>query len=157
MYAWFALYPSKIWPIRYPSFVVWLPFIWNMEHVTWMLLCMHYIAQGVETLKVRQFHNLVIIMIYLDLDIQIWVGCDYFPIFQQIVSNFFLKNSLSVCLSLCLSLSLQQELVGSASFAANPQIKHAKLDNFLQGLPISSYCVSCYRMSIVFCNVSSIY
>ncbi|KAK4426162.1 Xyloglucan glycosyltransferase 4 [Sesamum alatum] len=35
------------------------------------------------------------------------------------------------------------ELVGSASFAANPQIKHAKLDNFLQGPPISSYCSSC--------------
>ncbi|XP_051114781.1 uncharacterized protein LOC127240257 isoform X2 [Andrographis paniculata] len=35
------------------------------------------------------------------------------------------------------------DVVGSASFAANPQVKHAKLDNFLQGPPISSYCTSC--------------
>lgn len=37
----------------------------------------------------------------------------------------------------------QQELVGSASFAATPPIKPAKLDEFLQGLPVSSYCSSC--------------
>ncbi|KAG8366860.1 hypothetical protein BUALT_Bualt16G0011900 [Buddleja alternifolia] len=36
-----------------------------------------------------------------------------------------------------------QDVVGSASFVANPQMKHAKLDNFLQGPPISSYCSSC--------------
>ncbi|EYU34702.1 hypothetical protein MIMGU_mgv1a011484mg [Erythranthe guttata] len=36
-----------------------------------------------------------------------------------------------------------QDVVGSASFSANPQLKNAKLDNFLQGLPISSYRSSC--------------
>lgn len=36
-----------------------------------------------------------------------------------------------------------QEVVGSASFPANPQLKHGKLDNFLQVPPISSYCCSC--------------
>ncbi|KAG8384788.1 hypothetical protein BUALT_Bualt04G0154900 [Buddleja alternifolia] len=36
-----------------------------------------------------------------------------------------------------------QDLVGSASFPANAQIKHSKLDNFLQVPPISSYCCSC--------------
>ncbi|XP_042001570.1 uncharacterized protein LOC121750955 isoform X1 [Salvia splendens] len=37
----------------------------------------------------------------------------------------------------------QQDIVGSASFAANPQLKPSKLDDFLQGLPVSSYCSSC--------------
>ncbi|KAL0377465.1 UNVERIFIED_CONTAM: Xyloglucan glycosyltransferase 4 [Sesamum radiatum] len=36
-----------------------------------------------------------------------------------------------------------QDVVGSASFPANSQLKHAKLDNFLQVPPISSYCCSC--------------
>ncbi|XP_051121002.1 uncharacterized protein LOC127244503 isoform X2 [Andrographis paniculata] len=36
-----------------------------------------------------------------------------------------------------------QEDVASVSLAANSQIKHAKLDNFLQVPPISSYCCSC--------------
>ncbi|XP_042001588.1 uncharacterized protein Mb2253c-like isoform X4 [Salvia splendens] len=46
--------------------------------------------------------------------------------------------------SLYLSASLfQQDIVGSASFAANPQLKPSKLDDFLQGLPVSSYCSSC--------------
>ncbi|KAL3833214.1 hypothetical protein ACJIZ3_007950 [Penstemon smallii] len=37
----------------------------------------------------------------------------------------------------------QEDIVGSTSFADNPLLKHAKLDNFLQGPPISSYCSSC--------------
>ncbi|KAL1538603.1 hypothetical protein AAHA92_27329 [Salvia divinorum] len=36
-----------------------------------------------------------------------------------------------------------QEIAGSASFPVNPQLKHAKLDNFLQVPPVSSYCSSC--------------
>ncbi|KAK4393029.1 Xyloglucan glycosyltransferase 4 [Sesamum angolense] len=34
-----------------------------------------------------------------------------------------------------------EDVVGSASFPANSQLKHAKLDNFLQVPPISSYCL----------------
>ncbi|KAL8471428.1 hypothetical protein ACS0TY_028907 [Phlomoides rotata] len=36
-----------------------------------------------------------------------------------------------------------QAVIGSASFPVNPQIKHGKLDNFLQVPPISQYCCSC--------------
>ncbi|KAL8043931.1 hypothetical protein ABFX02_08G014950 [Erythranthe guttata] len=34
-----------------------------------------------------------------------------------------------------------QDVIGSASFPVNPQLKIAKLDNFLQVSPISSYCL----------------
>ncbi|XP_019161517.1 PREDICTED: uncharacterized protein LOC109158139 [Ipomoea nil] len=36
-----------------------------------------------------------------------------------------------------------QEMAGSASFSAATQQKHAKLDNFLEVPPLSSYCCSC--------------
>ncbi|KAL3526453.1 hypothetical protein ACH5RR_011109 [Cinchona calisaya] len=36
-----------------------------------------------------------------------------------------------------------QEVAGTASFSANPQQKHPKVDNFLKVPPVSSYCCSC--------------
>lgn len=37
---------------------------------------------------------------------------------------------------------IQLAVVPSASFSAAAQQKHAKLDNFLEDPPISTYCVS---------------
>lgn len=40
---------------------------------------------------------------------------------------------------------IQTEVVASPSFSAAGQQKHAKLDNFLEVPPISSYCVSFFK------------
>lgn len=110
---------SKIIPL---DTQIWLHFYMEQGacDMNFLLYALHSARFGM--LKITQFHCSVI-----------YAFC-FVIIFQQMV------------LKLSLSLSLfQQELVGSASFAATPPIKPAKLDEFLQGLPVSSYCVSCYN------------